>query len=337
VHLFCSQTRLDAPPSTHTTTPPKTTKQTKSAPGARRRFGLNWSQAAELRRYAPMLIAEVEVEGTMREASSQGFRKIARFIFGGNTAAAAAAAAASSSEPIAMTSPVRQELVAGGDAAAGGTSKGRSEPIAMTSPVVMEMAGGSEALAAGDSGRVRMSFVMPSKYTAATLPKPNDATVAIKEVRSMGFGYLRCLKLLHSMFDAAHLPTTCSTKDPRFSTPPPPHHPPPPVTFPPQVPAATVAALSWRGHVRGREIVERRKRQLLDIMAAEGIEPEGDLVLLQYHPPFTVRVVGCAALRAACVRAAFVCAKKAQTQDARSSPQLPHPTKYCRKLPLKPY
>lgn len=55
-----------------------------------------------------------------QEASSAGFRKIARFIFGANTRADAAgggggggseAAGGSGSEAVAMTSPVRQELV----------------------------------------------------------------------------------------------------------------------------------------------------------------------------------------------------------------------------------
>jgi hypothetical protein len=153
-----------------------------AGPGDRRRFRLGFGQAAEVRRYAPMLVAEVEVEGTMRvgvffeggqalrghcalrllpplglrhasagmdrfgrrmhsirlaisklantprpanptrpcpptttpphpspgpqETSAQGFRKIARFIFGANTAASGGA-----SQAVAMTSPVREELV----------------------------------------------------------------------------------------------------------------------------------------------------------------------------------------------------------------------------------
>jgi hypothetical protein len=57
------------------------------------------------------------VSGTMREASSVGFRKIANFIFGNNTPAGAAAGAAAAAgggkgESIAMTSPVRMELQA---------------------------------------------------------------------------------------------------------------------------------------------------------------------------------------------------------------------------------
>ena len=45
-----------------------------STPAARRRLGLGLGQSAELRRYAPMLIAEVEVEGTMRVGS--GFIRV---------------------------------------------------------------------------------------------------------------------------------------------------------------------------------------------------------------------------------------------------------------------
>lgn len=186
-----------------------------AGPGDRRRFRLGFGQAAEVRRYAPMLVAEVEVEGTMRETSAQGFRKIARFIFGANTAASGGA-----SQAVAMTSPVREELVP-------------SEAVAMTSPVVMAM-GGSESLAPEEKGSVRMSFVMPSKYTLETLPRPNDPSVEIKEV-----------------------------------------------------PAHTVAALTFRGQIRTRAVVEAKKQQLLEIMKAEGLTPEGAVQLNQYYPPFT--------------------------------------------------
>lgn len=45
-----------------------------------------------------------------QEASSGGFRKIAKFIFGGNTKSEGGAG----SESVAMTSPVRQELMVRG-------------------------------------------------------------------------------------------------------------------------------------------------------------------------------------------------------------------------------
>ncbi|WIA14919.1 hypothetical protein OEZ85_001632 [Tetradesmus obliquus] len=184
----------------------------------------NWwtgRSPAELRQYAPMLIAEVAVGGTMRQASSSGFRKIANFIFGNNTAAG------QGSEKIAMTSPVRMEIE--------GSKKkqGSSQAIAMTSPVIMEMAG-TESLPNDAAGDVKMSFVMPSKYDAATLPKPNNPDVQIKEV-----------------------------------------------------PGHTAAVLTFRGHVRGRELVERKKQELAALLAAEGLVPVGEVKLYQYHPPFT--------------------------------------------------
>jgi len=61
----------------------------------------------------------------MRESSSAGFRKIAKFIFGGNSPAGAAGAS-SKGENIAMTSPVRMEIQ-GTDSSSSGSSK-----IAMT-------------------------------------------------------------------------------------------------------------------------------------------------------------------------------------------------------------
>lgn len=191
----------------------------------------NGRSPAELRAYAPVLVAEVAVSGTMRQASSAGFRKIANFIFGNNSrvvpasgGAGAAAAAAQGSEKIAMTSPVVMDFAASSS----------SEKIAMTAPVVMGMVGGSEAAPDDTPGDVRMSFVMPSKYTLDTLPRPNNPDVSIK-----------------------------------------------------QVPAHTAAALQFRGHIRGRRVVEQKKQELLALLEAEGLVPVGDLQLLQYHPPFT--------------------------------------------------
>lgn len=54
-----------------------------------------------------------------------------------------------------------------------------------------------------------------------------------------------------------------------------------------EVPAHTVAVLRFRGHIRDRRIVDERKQQLLEIMQAEGLVPEGNVTLMQYHPPFT--------------------------------------------------
>ena len=60
---------------------------------------LEKSPPFEVRSYAPMILAEAQTEGDLDEASSQGFRLIAGYIFGQNQL----------SEKIAMTVPVAVE------------------------------------------------------------------------------------------------------------------------------------------------------------------------------------------------------------------------------------
>ncbi len=105
----------------------------------------------ELRSYAPMILAEVKVEGDLDEASSQGFRLIAAYIFGQNQV----------SEKIAMTTPVAIE---------GQTPK--SAKIAMTSPVSIE----------SNAGQWIVSFVMPAQYTMESLPKPLNSKVQLRQI-----------------------------------------------------------------------------------------------------------------------------------------------------------
>lgn len=100
----------------------------------------------EIRRYGPMIIAEVQVEGEREDAISDGFRLLADYIFGNNTV----------KQDTAMTAPVQQQ----------------SAEISMTAPVQQQSAGGSW----------RVSFVMPSEYTLATLPEPKNGRIAVKEV-----------------------------------------------------------------------------------------------------------------------------------------------------------
>lgn len=103
---------------------------------------------AELRRYGPTIVAETRVEGVREDASTEGFRRLAGYIFGGNRARAS----------IDMTAPV-------GQTAAG-------ERIAMTAPVGQ--------VAEGNTWVV--TFTMPSSWTLATLPIPNDSRVTLREV-----------------------------------------------------------------------------------------------------------------------------------------------------------
>ncbi len=103
---------------------------------------------AELRKYAPSIVAETEVVGTREEAAREGFRRLAGYIFGGNQRQAR----------VAMTAPVTVE---------------RGQRIAMTAPV---------ALAPDVAGAWRVQFTMPRAWTLATLPVPNDARVVVRAV-----------------------------------------------------------------------------------------------------------------------------------------------------------
>lgn len=104
----------------------------------------------ELRRYAPHLVAEVEVEGSFAEAGNRAFGVLVGFISGRN----------STSGKLAMTAPVVQEQA--------------SARIAMTAPVVQE--DGTRA------GRHVVAFVMPSGFTRDTLPSPSDPRITVREI-----------------------------------------------------------------------------------------------------------------------------------------------------------
>lgn len=97
---------------------------------------------AELRVYAPRIVAEVTVTGSRSGAINDGFRVLAGYIFGGNTGSA----------KVAMTAPVTQMP---------------AEKIAMTSPVTQSAVDGAWVV----------QFTMPSEYTLDSLPKPKDANI----------------------------------------------------------------------------------------------------------------------------------------------------------------
>ena len=117
---------------------------------------LETSGNIEIREYAPMIVAETTVLGDRKEAINTGFRLIADYIFGNN----------STTEKVAMTAPVIQQ-------------SGRK--IAMTAPVTQQ----------SDGRTWGVRFVMPSDYTLASLPKPNNPKVKIKELKSAKFAIIR--------------------------------------------------------------------------------------------------------------------------------------------------
>lgn len=118
----------------------------------------------ELRSYEAKIIAEVAVAGSMDEASSKGFRLIADFIFGNNVSQNGA------QDKISMTAPVTMEA-----------QSEQSEKVSMTTPVAMAQLGENWLV----------HFVMPSKYTLNTLPKPINSAVNIREIPARKYAVLR--------------------------------------------------------------------------------------------------------------------------------------------------
>ncbi|MBY0580315.1 MAG: heme-binding protein [Rickettsiales bacterium] len=101
----------------------------------------------EIRKYNPMIIALVEVQGERKEAIRGGFKMLADYIFGNNK----------SKEDIPMTPPVKQQ---------------NSHEISMTAPVMQQKF----------QENWQISFIMPSEYNIETLPLPNNENISLKEL-----------------------------------------------------------------------------------------------------------------------------------------------------------
>jgi hypothetical protein len=109
----------------------------------------------ELRRYHPMLVAEVSLPGDHATAVDQGFDKLSKYIFGAN----------SEDAEMPMTSPVLQEH-----------EVEESHILEMTSPVLHE----KHQDDGGDAWRI--GFVIPSKFSIDTVPKPLDRDIQLVEI-----------------------------------------------------------------------------------------------------------------------------------------------------------
>jgi hypothetical protein len=112
------------------------------------RFG-----AIEVRQYGARTAAEITIGDNEVEARSDGFRKLARYIFGGNV----------SRQSIAMTAPVAQQ-------------------IAMTAPVAQMPA---------DDGAWTIRFFLPEALTVETAPAPLDPAIHVIAVRPAAMAVLR--------------------------------------------------------------------------------------------------------------------------------------------------
>lgn len=122
---------------------------------------------AEVRRYAPRLAAEVEVDvpeeaarDSDRAGRDEAFRLLFRYIAGANRAGEAPG-------KIAMTMPVE--------------TASAPERIAMTAPVETR----------SGAGRVRMRFFLPASFSRADAPVPQDARVRLVDVPAETLAVLR--------------------------------------------------------------------------------------------------------------------------------------------------
>ncbi len=111
----------------------------------------------EIRRYGDRIAAETTIDADEEKARNEGFRRLAGYIFGGNTG----------KTKIAMTAPVAQQS---------------SQKIAMTAPVAAQR---------GDGGQWVIRFFMPSEYTMDTLPTPKDDRVRLVTVPGERVAVLR--------------------------------------------------------------------------------------------------------------------------------------------------
>ena len=102
----------------------------------------------QIRQYPALVIAQTEVNADYKNSSSQGFQRLAGYIFGNNK----------KQHKMAMTVPVIQ--------------KQEAETMAMTAPVIQQKSGSVWL----------MAFVLPSEYSVATAPVPLDPAVLIKEI-----------------------------------------------------------------------------------------------------------------------------------------------------------
>ncbi|MFP4548062.1 MAG: SOUL family heme-binding protein [Fidelibacterota bacterium] len=108
----------------------------------------------EIREYAPYLVAEVEIENDFENAGSDAFSILFDYISGNNT----------KQQKISMTAPVNQTR-----------AEKKGEKIAMTAPVAQQKSN-------DESGKYRVSFVVPAKYTLNTVPEPSNSRVKIRQV-----------------------------------------------------------------------------------------------------------------------------------------------------------
>lgn len=102
----------------------------------------------EIRDYSSQIIAVTKVNGNLEDAGNQAFGRLFKYISGGNWPKGKPSASATE------------------------TKSTKGDKIAMTAPVGQVKEKDSWAV----------SFMMPDGYTMATIPKPSDSKVSIREL-----------------------------------------------------------------------------------------------------------------------------------------------------------
>jgi hypothetical protein len=112
----------------------------------------------ELRGYPEQVLAETVVEqASWNDALSDGFKRLAGYIFGDNDA----------TERLSMTAPVLSTLP---------PAEHRGERLSMTAPVLATVGAANEVTSR------TVAFVMPGDRTLADLPKPRDPRIQLRVV-----------------------------------------------------------------------------------------------------------------------------------------------------------
>ncbi len=111
---------------------------------------LQRSDDYEVRRYAPYIVAEVDVSGGHTEAGNKAFRILANYIFGDNQAQQF------SQEPAFVPNGPR-----------------RSVKMAMTAPVTSTPVYGGQWRT--------VAFIMEKQYSLDSLPEPNDDRIRLRD------------------------------------------------------------------------------------------------------------------------------------------------------------
>ena len=123
--------------------------------------------AIELRYYESLVLVTAPMKKGMDTDRGSAFAKLFSYISGNNSA----------SSNIPMTAPVLLEE----------QTKSTGVKIPMTAPVLMET----------NQQQTTMSFVLPSSYTLASSPQPNDPELTLQQIQAITFATIRFNGLLN--------------------------------------------------------------------------------------------------------------------------------------------